>query len=138
MANNRLVFDFKQIREELRKLPTELRDDGGRIVEARGNEAGREIVDKYATVSGNLKDGVKVTVQRAGQFGVQVTVRSTSPHAFIYENGTQIRRNAKGANRGAMPPKHVLVPVMVRKRRQAYEDLANLLRANGLLVSGTP
>lgn len=138
MSNNRFQFDgLAELRAALRALPSELVGEGSNIVLGEGNAAAFEIKSGYAAHrrSGNLQDRVDV-IQERSQFVAGVLVRNTSPHAVIFENGTQIRHDAKGRNRGAMPPGHVFVPVMIRRRRRMYGLLGNLLTRHGLQVSG--
>jgi hypothetical protein len=103
-----------------------------------GNGATATIKGNYARVSGNLDDGVSVEFSRTG-VSAGAVVTSKSPHAWMYEHGTQVRHTATGANRGAMPPAppgRAFIPEMIRARRRMYEQLADLLKRNGLLVSG--
>ena len=69
-------------------------------------------------------------------YGAALIVKSTAKHAYIFENGTQVRKNAKGANRGAMPPGRVFVPTVIRKRKQMLQELKYLLVQAGLDVRG--
>ena len=56
---------------------------------------------------GNLRRGVKVVVKEIGPYGVAAQVRSTAPHAWLFEHGTQARHyitkhgNAQGRRRDA-------------------------------------
>lgn len=124
------------LKDALRRLPEELTSDGSGIVTSTGNEAEREIVSAYPSRTGNLKKGVRVSKVEGGRFGAGVTVKNTAKHANIFENGTQARHNALGANRGSMPPGHVFIPIMSRKRRQMYDELKQMLVEHGLKVSG--
>lgn len=126
-----------ELKAALRRLPAELAQEGGDIVVRRATEAKEEIVDRYAghRESGNLESHVKVDVDQRPT-GASAVVKSTAKHAFIFEHGTQVRRDSKGRNRGAMPAANIFVPVMIRKRRAMNEDHANLLRQKGLEVTG--
>lgn len=136
MSHNRLVFDgLAELRAALRQLPQELTGEGSHIVEGAANGAAAEIKGKYPRVTGHLIDGVEVDFVH-GQFVAGAIVRNKAKHAFIFENGTQVRHTELGANRGAMPPGHVFVPAMIRKRRRMYEDLKAMLTRHGLQVSG--
>ncbi|HEX7770342.1 MAG TPA: hypothetical protein VF422_09995 [Dokdonella sp.] len=120
---------------DLRRLPDNLSSEGGDMVVAQGTAAKEDIQGLYAaaSVTGNLEKHVSLSVVKS-QFGVIAEVKSTARHAFIYENGTQIRKNKAGKNLGAMPPAHVFIPRMQRARRLLTEDLTGLLERAGLVV----
>ncbi len=135
MSNNKLTLGgFNELREALRNLPEHLAHEAGAIVTQHAEAAAAQIRNAYPARTGNLKRGVKVdraTVQGAG---ASARVRSTAKHSFIFEHGTQARHNAIGANRGAMPPGNVFVPVVVRERRAMIDDLVALVEREGLTV----
>lgn len=138
MANNRFVFEgLDELRAELRKLPETLTGEASHIIEGAANGAAATIKGHYARVSGNLVDGVSVTFQR-NQFAAGALVKSASEHAWIYENGTQVR-HFNGANRGSMPPAppgRAFIPPMIKARRRMYDQFIDLLERHGLVVSG--
>lgn len=141
MSNNRLVFDgLADLKAALRNLPAELTGEASNLVTATANAAAVEIRSGYAkhTRSGRLQGGVIVTRVNQGKYAAGAIVKNTAPHAVIFENGTQARHTALGANRGSMPPGRVFVPVVMRKRREMYQALKALLERKGLLVSGQP
>lgn len=139
MSNNRLVFEgLEELKRELRQLPSELTAEASNIVNGAANGAAAQVKANYARVSGDLVEGVDV-VEANGQFSAGAVVRSKSKHAWMYENGTQVRHTSRGANRGAMPPAppgRAFIPVVIRKRRQMFESLKALLVRKGLLVTG--
>jgi hypothetical protein len=83
----------------------------------------------------NLRRGVKTTIEH-GAFGVAGTVKSTSPHAHLWEFGTAVRHTARGWNRGKEQSHDGLVAIAVRERRRMYERLVALVRSAGFEVSG--
>ena len=89
-----------------------------------------EIVGAYPEVTGNLKRGVKVTVEAIGPHGVAAKVRSSAPHAWLYEHG----RSRWGEI--SDPPAPVFIPTMMRTRRAMYGRLAQLLEQHGLRRDG--
>jgi hypothetical protein len=104
-------------------------------VREAADQAAAEIRAAYPTgKTGNLKKGVKVTKGDGGRFGTVYVVRNVAPHAFIYENGTQVR-HFKGASRGAMPPGRVFVPIIARRRRRMDTDLIAMVNNTGLVVT---
>lgn len=136
MSNNRLDLGLDELREALRKLPAELTGEASHIVEGAANGAAAQIKAAYPRRTGNLVNGVSVETVSSGQFSAGAIVKNKAKHAYIFDNGTQARHDAIGANRGSMPPGHVFVPAVIRKRRQMYEQLKDLLVRNGLQVSG--
>jgi hypothetical protein len=131
-----------ELLRELQNLPMELTAEAGGIVLDTAEAAASEIRAAYPEQSktqygtGNLRNGVRVKVVDAGQFGAAARVASTAPHAYMYENGTAARQTGRGYNRGAMPAKHVVVPTAIRKRRGMYRELAALLERRGATVTG--
>lgn len=129
-----------ELKAALRNLPPELRAEAAHICEATANAARVSVADGYQKGlrnPGELVDKLEVTRQETGSFGVSFTLINRSKLANIFENGTQVRRTAKGANRGQIqPPLHVFIPTVARKRREMYQELADLLTRKGLTVSG--
>lgn len=136
-------------REQLRKLPHDLRAEGGAIVYAHAQRAYTQIQAGYPVRSGNLKRGLRIDYQtgkgQSSEFGVGVVVRNRAKHAWIFENGTEARRVSRlppgrtanfGISRGRMPPGRVFVPIAIRVRAQMYRQLEDLLRRAGLQVVG--
>jgi hypothetical protein len=131
----KLTINSDDFLSQLRKLPDELKAEGAHMVEARANGAHATIKGEYGAHkhSGNLMDHTSVEIEESSGGSVAV-VKATAKHAFIFENGTQIRKNKKGANRGAMPAGNVFIPAMIRARRLLTEDLVGLLERAGLVV----
>jgi hypothetical protein len=138
MSDNRFVWDgLAELRQALRDLPATLTGESSHIVLGAANGAAAQVKANYARVSGDLVDGVQV-IEGNTQFSAAARVVSKSKHAWIYENGTQVRHYL-GASRGAMPPAppgKAFIPVMITKRRRMYEDLKGVLVRNGLSVTG--
>lgn len=132
---------LKELMAELKKLPQDLTELGEVIVREAADRAAADVKAAYPVGPGNdehdggaLRKGVRVGKQRKGSFAVGYVVRSTAPHASIFENGTQTRQTKLGYNRGFMPGSNIFVPIMVRGRREMYEDLTALLEQAGLEV----
>lgn len=131
---------LEEFKAALSRLPQELSGEGQAIVYGAADEAAAEIIAKYPARTGNLRKGVKVT-RSASAFATTAVVKNTAPHAFIFENGTEARHyftDPGGVRKevGKMPPGHVFVPIVIRKRREMYEQLKALLVKAGLSVSG--
>lgn len=138
MSNNRLTYDgMEEFKQALRQLPEEMSQEGGDIVIARAEEAGDDIKTAYeaSAVTGDLAKKVRVKVL-SRDAGAAAVVESTARHAYIFENGTQIRKTKAGKNLGAMPPANIFVPTVIRKRRAMVDDLKGLMTSKGLEVSG--
>lgn len=127
---------FEELRASLRALPADLTAEAGHIVEGAANGAASDIKSEYGNHvrSGNLRDGVRVTHSASGLTAKSV-VKSVSPHAWLFENGSQARHTSIGANRGAMPPFHVLIPAAIRARRVMVTQLIALVELAGLTVT---
>jgi hypothetical protein len=140
VSSSQFVFDgIAELKEALRRLPHEFTEEAVHIVEGVANGAAATIKGNYARVSGNLVDGVSVDIER-GAFAASAVVKSKSPHAWIYENGTQVRHTDAGANRGRMPPAppgRAFIPAMIKARRRMYEQFAAMLERHGLVVTGS-
>lgn len=144
---------LQELKDNLWALPADLVKRAAPLVHATAVAAAAEIRDDYPEgETGNLKRGVKVGSKGGrSQHTVRSVVRSTAPHAHLYETGTQTRQNRAGENRGYMfganaPEIHgnwsqgprqganIFVPVIIRYRRQMYEDLIPILEEQGLRV----
>jgi hypothetical protein len=130
------IEGLDELRELLRRLPEELRDEARGIIKQEADDAKDQIFAEYPEHTGNLRDHLYVSMKDHSRFGVGATVRNTAKHAWIFENGTQARHTAIGADRGAMPPGHVFIPIVIRRRASMMNRLADLLRQHGLQVTG--
>lgn len=124
----------------LRQMPGDFRAEGKHMVEARANGATSTIRALYSDhrVTGNLAQHVKVEIEESNA-GIIATVKSTAKHSFIFERGTNVRKNKKGANRGAMwgktpKPAILFIPTLIRARELLTNDLMGLLQRAGLVV----
>jgi hypothetical protein len=126
-------FEFQGLNEliaDLRHLPAELKGEATSIVMDRAIAAQADIVSQYPQgPTGNLKHGVKVLVRAIGPHGVSAQVRSSAPHAWLWEHG----RCRWGEI--SDPPAPVFIPTMMRHRRAMYAQLAALLERHGLRVT---
>lgn len=129
---------LEELKSDLRNLPADLRDDARTIVEEAAEGAKTAIQTAYRARggTGNLARGVVTKKRKAGEYAVRASVESTAAHAFIFENGTQTRKTTLGANRGAMPPGRVFVPIAMRRRRQMNDDLIDMIKRAGFEVRG--
>lgn len=137
MSRNRIAFDgLEELKKSLRDMPMELHGEAEKIIEGEANAAAFEVRSKYSQVSGELVQGVQVERVERTRFFAGRRVVNKSKLAFIYENGTQTRQTKLGYARGRMPPAHVFIPVMIRRRKVMYEKLRDMMKRKGLKVVG--
>lgn len=142
MSNNQFEWaGLAELRAALRALPSELTGEASHIVGGSADDAATEVKAHYARgKTGNLINGVVVEHIDPGPFAAGAVVKSKAKQAWMYENGTQVRHTQTGANRGVMPPAkpgRAFIPTIIRKRKQMYERLAELLKRHGLQVTGS-
>lgn len=117
---------------DMRNMPAYMRGEAGQIGARKADEARTTIRSEYKEgPTGNLRKGVVVSRFDVGAFGIGVEVRSTAPHAWLYEYGSAARRSRFGS-RGRMPARPVVGRTMSRKRREFYRDVADMMREAGL------
>ena len=134
MSRNRIHWDgLTELKAALRRLPHDLRDDGSDIVINAAEDAHAEIYRKYPEVTGRLKRGLKLE-RESSAFGVAAVLINRAKHAWLFENGTQMRRDRFGRNRGAMPPGRVFIPTVIKHRRRMWQRLKDLIARAGLEV----
>jgi len=120
-------------------LPRDLTARAVSIVEGEAAGAAAEIKAAYPEGdTGNLRRGVRVGTPRNAKsdHAVRRVVRSTAPHATLFETGTQTRQTTLGYNRGFMPGANIFVPVVVRRRRAMFDQLVTIVEEAGLDVRG--
>jgi hypothetical protein len=126
-----------ELRAALRQLPQEMTDEAATIVDAHARLAESQIKQNYPQgPTGNLRRGVTRDHYKSG-FTARAIVKSRAKHASIFENGTQTRRTANGANRGRMPAppeSQRMIPVVIRRRKAMVEALKDLVRRAGFQV----
>ncbi len=142
MSSVRLTFEgINELRAGLQKLPQELTEKAARVVQATARQVGQEVQLNYPRGrTGNLKAGVRVSIEGSTSVSAKGIVRSAAPHAHLYENGTSRRQTNSGANRGRMPqgPTESRVgPRASRARRRMYEQLIEIVQEAGLTVTVT-
>jgi len=135
------LHGLEELKTALRNLPADLAEEAGRIVVAHATEAEHQIHAAYPTgPTGHLKRGVRLTVEPSSRVGVSATVKSSAPHAFIFERGTARRSTRKGANRGQMPTAPAnerMIPIVIRARRRMVAALIQMVQKAGLVVTSS-
>lgn len=125
-----------ELREELRRLPSDLANEAGVIIQAQAEAAGRDVQSVYPEVTGNLRRRVRVTLDISAH-GAIATLLSSARHSHLYEFGTGQRATARGFNRGRMPAADVsrrMIPIVIRRRRIMTDALIGLVQRKGFEV----
>jgi bacteriophage HK97-gp10 putative tail-component len=131
-----LKFDgLEEFKADLRRLPSHLADRAADIIENAAEEAKSSIYQAYPRRTGHLREGLSVEHSRSA-FGAVSIVRNKAKHAFIFEVGTETRKTSLGAVKGRMPPGHVFVRITMQRRRRMYQEIADMMRSEGLEVHG--
>lgn len=131
---------LEEFKANLDQLPDRLTAEADQMVDAAANGAVADIKKGYPRRTGNLQGHVFVSRLDKGKTTAARIVKNTAPLAFIFEHGTQARHyitiNGKKHETGKMPPGHVFVPAVIRRRRAMNVELKALLQKHGLVVSG--
>lgn len=125
MANRLELRGFDELKRDLAALPSQLRRESDPILLTWARRSSAELVAAYPVVTGGLRAGVKIVDRVARGVATLYTLVSSSPHAHLYEFGT--RRQA---------PRATFLPITERDRRASTVAVAELVRAQGLTVSG--
>jgi hypothetical protein len=134
--------EFEELKQALALMPEHLTAEADHLLEDAANGAAVAVRQVYGQhrVTGYLQNHVHVTQFLKGKFAPGYHVKSNSPHAWLFDNGSQARHKASGASTGQMwgatPPTHVFVNTMSRFRRRLFMALRGVLERAGLIVSG--
>lgn len=132
---------LQQFKEDLRNMPSHLTELASTIVVAHASDAEQRTRNAYPHgPTGNLKKGVRMTVNSSDRGGTIATVKSTAFHAHLFEKGTAVRHTKNGANRGRMPvadQSQQMIPIVVQTRRRMYAALMHMLQSEGFTVTGS-
>jgi len=118
-----------ELRASLQSLPADLVDAATPLVADTAEDAAAEIRAAYPARTGRLRASVRVVTIEGKTGAVSRAVRSEAPYARFYESGWV----AHGSRRH-IPGKHVVVPVLMRRRRQLVESLIGVVEQAGLDV----
>jgi hypothetical protein len=128
-----------ELREALKQLPEDLAAEGQQIVENHTEFTANSLAIAYPIGdTGNLRKGIKTEYTHT-RFGTVGRVRSTSPHAHLWEFGTQDRETREGWKRGQVTPRGKetgLVPISERWRKVMNRALVELVKRAGFQVTG--
>lgn len=140
MAAAKVWFKWTGIDDLLAQFATlapDLTDAATPDVDAAAEWAKDTIANGYPTRTGNLKDHLTVVTHHEDA-RVRSVVINTSPHAALFELGTQARHTAIGAYRGSMPANPIFSATMIRARRTLYaRPIPRVMESFGLKVVGS-
>lgn len=133
---------LEELREQLRNLTPELAQEAGLIVDGAVEEARRNVYAGYMAAyrpgakggTGNLRSGLRITHFEKGRFHAGAILKNTAPHAWLYDNGSQLRHFGS-ASRGTMPAAHTFVREVIRARRGMYIAFGQMLERHGMTVT---
>lgn len=117
--------------DELKKLVAGFADactdDGQQLADQAAMRAVEEVKAAYPQgPTGNLKKGVRIVRVKGDGHRVLSIVKSTAPHAHLYEYGTR-----------RQPARPVMGEVAARVRRDFYADLIRMVeRVTGAAITG--
>jgi hypothetical protein len=132
-------FQWTGLQELLAQFATlapDLTQAAAPAVETAAQAAKSAIYAGYPTRTGDLKNHLAVVLHTDATRTEGVVV-NTSPHAAVFERGSQARHTAIGANRGSMPANPIFSATMIRWRRGLYAGpIPRVLADMGLTVTG--
>ena len=117
--------------DELKKLVAGFADactdDGQQLADQAAMRAVEEVKAAYPQgPTGNLKKGVRIVRVKGDGHRVLSIVKSTAPHAHLYEYGTR-----------RQPARPLVGEVAARVRRDFYADLLRMVeRVTGAAITG--
>jgi hypothetical protein len=128
---------FQELVDQFATLAPDLTQAAAPAVETAAQAAKNAIYAGYPTRTGDLKDHLAVLLHTDAT-RTEAVVINTSPHAAVFERGSQARHTAIGANRGSMPANPIFTATMMRWRRGLYSGpIPRVLETMGLTVNGT-
>ena len=117
--------------------PQSLAEEAFEIVDDAVETAAASLIQAYPLgETGGLRRGVKKSVKQT-RTGVVGTVKSTAPHAHLWEFGSEVRATREGFHRGRMPSQynHGLVGIALRWRKRMRAQLVAILTTKKLAVT---
>ena len=96
---------LEELKRELMQNSNEMASAAHELANTYAERAKEAIQAEYpdeSTGTGNLKRGVRVKRSAGAGWSIYATVKSTAPHAHLYEYGTAERFTKNGAARGRM------------------------------------
>jgi hypothetical protein len=138
MASTMRWDGLKEFREELRQLPEELRGQAAKVVEGEVNAAYVTVKRVYEAhrFTGHLSRQLAIQpLKRSGQLITGLVLKSGSPLAWLFDNGTQARHyitvHGKTHLTGRMPGFHVFGRTVAFTRRKIRTLLIDMVKRHG-------
>jgi hypothetical protein len=138
MASSMRWDGLKEFREELRQLPEALRGQAAKVVEGEVNAAYVTVKRVYEAhrFTGNLSNKLAIApLKVSGQLTTGLILKSGSPLAWLFDNGTQARHyvtvNGVTHVTGRMPGFHVFGRTVAFTRRKIRGLLIEMVRRHG-------
>ena len=141
MAQNKFVFEgLAELKQALRDLPGQFNTEASKLALGAATGAAHDIRRGYPRTAESLAQAVTVTADHPSTFAAGATIKVRHPLAWIFESGTEDRRyltsSGKQHRTGRIKEGHFIVPVIMRARVRYYQQLREMLRRAGLIVSG--
>ena len=115
---------LRELAKSLEVLPAGLEDAAGKTVRAAAFATAQTLGSALPLgPTGNLRGRVRVKTLDATRY----QVISGAPHAWINEEGTRLRKNKAGANRGKSPASKIVAGVASDHRREMNNALERVL-----------
>lgn len=135
MARTAVVWTgLNEYREQLRAMPQACTREAATMVEGAVNSAFVTISAVYGAHrhTGTLQRRLKIMPLRfRGELTTGLELRSGSPIAWLFDNGSQARHHASGKSTGTMwgrtPPTHIFKKTVVQKRREMVMRLKDMV-----------
>lgn len=125
---------LEEFRAQLRQVPTACTNEAARIVEGGVNSAYVTISAVYGRhrYTGTLQDRLTIQpLRQKGELTTGLVLKSGSPLAWIFDNGTQARHWKSGKSTGAMwgktPPTHIFLKTIIKTRREITDKLHGMV-----------
>jgi hypothetical protein len=144
MANRVVWSGLKEYYAELKQLPDACTGETEKLIEGEVNGAYTTVSQVYGAHrhTGTLQKRLTIApLKRKGQFIAGRELRSGSPIAWLFDNGSQARHWASGKSTGTMwgktPPTHIFAKTVAKARRAlTLQYKAMLLRRGAKTVTG--
>jgi len=133
-----------EYRAELQALPTACTGEAAKVIEGEVNGAYVAVAQVYGAHrhTGTLRKRLQIVpLKVSGNLTTGRELKSGSPIAWLFDNGSQARHWASGKNTGTMwgktPPTHIFARSVGRARRNVTNLLkAMVLRRGATTVTG--
>jgi len=126
------VRGLVELRKQISDMPEDIQAQAAVIVREATEGARTDLQAAYPSKTGTLRARVRTAYQRGGLSG---RMNSQAPHSHLYEEGTKVRQNKRGANRGRMKATPETPGIATRRRFIMFRQLIAMLRSLGFTVN---